>query len=387
MSLRFEFATAGRIIFGSGLIVQAGAEAATLGAHPLVVTGRGSERATPLLEALKSSGLTFEILTTQGEPDIAAVQSGARFARDRGCDTVIGYGGGSVIDASKAIAAMATSPGDIHDHLEVIGKGLPLRVQPLAILAIPTTAGAGAEVTRNAVLRSAGFQVKVSLRSPWLLPRVAIVDPQLTLGLPPDLTASTGLDALTQLIEPYVSIRSNPMADALCLQGMACAARSLRTAFLDGRQMAAREDMALASLLGGMALANAGLGAVHGFAAPLGGMFDAPHGSVCAALLPHVMRANLDALEGDASLPGLRDRFDAIARVLTGRKDAQAEDGLAWIMDTCRLLEVPSLSRWGVTSGTLAALADKAAVASSMKGNPVTFSKAELVGILERALG
>ena len=232
---------------------------------------------------------------------------------------MIGLGGGSAIDAAKAIAALAANGGDPLDYLEVVGRGRSLTQPSLPCIAIPTTAGTGAEVTRNAVLASPEHGIKASLRSATMLPRLALVDPELTYSLPAAVTASTGLDALTQLIEPFTSSKANPLTDALCREGMMRAARSLRTAYEDGRDAAAREDMALASLFGGLALANAGLGVVHGFAGPVGGTFHAPHGAVCAAFLPHVMAVNARALRtrqpGSAALA----RYDEIARILTGQ--------------------------------------------------------------------
>lgn len=193
--------------------------------------------------------------------------------------------------------------GDPLDYAEVIGHGRPLERRSLPLIAIPTTAGTGAEVTRNAVIGSPEHRVKVSLRSPLMLPEVAIVDPELTRDLPPALTASTGLDALTQLIEPLVSCRTNPLTDALCRSGIQRAARSLRRAVEHGEDLVAREDMSLASLFSGLALANAALGAVHGLTGPLGGMFEASHGALCASLLPAVMEANVRALRHRAGTP------------------------------------------------------------------------------------
>ena len=386
MSVRFEFATSARILFGSGLISQAGQAAQTLGRNALVVTGRHPDRAHPLLSSLAAAEVVHHVFPIDGEPDLGTVDAGGRVARERGCDLVIGYGGGSAIDAAKGMAAMATNEGNIYDHLEVIGKGLPLSHPPLPCLAVPTTAGAGAEVTRNAVLRSREFRVKVSLRSPLLLPRVALVDPKLTHSLPPDITASTGLDALTQLIEPFLSKGANPLVDGICREGLACVARSLRRAFAAGDCGPARQDMALASLFGGLALANAGLGAVHGFAAPLGGMFDAPHGAVCAVLLPHVMECNLRALrERQPDHPAL-PRFDEIGQILTGSVGARAEEGIAWIQETCALLQVPGISAWGVKPEDLPTLVEKATAANSMKANPVALTLEELASIAARAM-
>jgi alcohol dehydrogenase class IV len=299
---------------------------------------------------------------------------------------VVGLGGGSSIDAAKAIAALLANGGDPLDYLEVVGLGMPLLRPSAPWMAIPTTAGTGAEVTRNAVLASPEHGVKVSLRSPTMLPRVALIDPELTHSMPPETTASTGLDALTQLIEPYVSSRANPMTDSLCREGMMRVARSLRRACEEGDDVAAREDMALASLLGGLALANAGLGAAHGFAAPVGGAFDAPHGAVCAAFLPPVMQVNVRALgERQPDHPSLR-RYREVARILTGDEGAEVEDGVRWVQQLSADLRVPSLATYGIGPGDFPALVQKAAAASSMKANPIALTPAELEEILERSL-
>jgi alcohol dehydrogenase class IV len=217
-----------------------------------------------------------------------------------------------------------------------------------------------------------------------MLPRLAVVDPELTYHLPPALTASTGLDALTQLIEPYVSIRANPMTDQFCVEGMRRAAGALPRVWENGGDREARCAMAWASLLGGMALANAGLGAVHGFAAPLGGMFPAPHGAVCAALLPHAMAVNLRALR--ARSPEKLIRYDEVARLLTGRPHATAPDGVTWIADLCQKLEIPPLRTYGVGESDLPVLVEKAAQASSMKGNPIVLTEEELREIVSLSL-
>jgi alcohol dehydrogenase class IV len=269
--------------------------------------------------------------------------------------------------------------------LEVIGRAQPLVNSPLPVIAVPTTAGTGAEVTRNAVLHSPKDRVKVSLRSPLMLPRIALVDPQLTLGLPPALTASTGLDALTQLIEPFICKRANPLTDALCCKAIPRVARSLRRAFAHGHDADARSDMAVASLCGGLALANAGLGAVHGFAALIGGMFSAPHGAVCAALLPDVMEANLAAaLRGNDAVE-LTGRFDEVARLVTNSQTARGSDGLAWVRGLCRDLKIPRLRELQIQRGDFAEIADKVASSNSMKANPIAFTLAQLVEILDRA--
>jgi alcohol dehydrogenase class IV len=347
--MRFEFATANRIIFGAGAIRQAGSLAAEFGRRALVTTGRDSTRAKRLLDSLREADVQAVPFAIGGEPDLEMVRRGVALARRERCDLVIGFGGGSALDAGKAIAAMLSNDGDVLDYLEVIGGGKTLARSPAPMLAIPTTAGTGAEVTRNSVLTSPGHRLKVSLRSPLMLPKVALVDPELTWDLPPALTASTGLDALTQLIEPYVSGRANPMTDGLCVEGIKRAARSLRIVLDHSHNGAAREDMALASLFGGLALANAGLGAVHGLAGVIGGMFGAPHGAICATLLPQVMAANLAALRSrDPASPAL-PRYQEIAGLLTGRNSAQADAGVEWISQLVSDLHIPKLGAYGLT--------------------------------------
>jgi alcohol dehydrogenase class IV len=299
---------------------------------------------------------------------------------------VISFGGGSALDAGKAIAAILTNPGDLTDYLEVIGKAQPLVVPPAPFIAIPTTAGTGTEVTRNAVLASKEHRVKVSIRSPLMLARLAVVDPELTYNLPPAVTARAGLDALTQLIEPYVSSRANPMTDGFCREGMRRVSRSLRRAYHDGHDAEARADMSLAALLSGLSLANAGLGVVHGFAGPIGGMFPAPHGAVCAALLPRGMAANIQALRARAPESDVLRRFAEVACTLTGRADARAEDGVEWVSELCREFQIPSLRTYGVGEKDIPALVEKAAMASSMKANPIVLTPPELEAVLAKAL-
>lgn len=384
--MHFEFATAQRVIFGPGTFKQAGAIGKELGQRALVVTGKSVERAQRLSELLAAAGVVREFFSVASEPTTLAVREGVARARAAECDCVIAFGGGSAMDAAKAIAGLLTNGGELSDYLEVIGRGAPLTKPAAPLLAIPTTAGTGAEVTRNAVLASPEHRVKASLRSPHLLPRVALVDSELTLNLTPDLTASTGMDALTQLIEPYVCVRANPMTDGVCVEGMRRAARSLRRAFEHGDDASAREDMALASLFGGVALANAGLGAVHGFAAPIGGMFPAPHGAVCAALLPGVMEANVRALRERAPSSEALRRYDEVARLLTDRPQATADDGVVWTRELCRALQIAPLRTWGLTEANAPVVVEKAMQASSMKANPVTLTAEELSAVLTAVL-
>jgi alcohol dehydrogenase class IV len=363
----FEFATAGRVVFGPGSAERVPALAAEFGSKPFRVGG-------------SRSGADCIV---RGEPTVDLVREGAAKCRGMNCDVVIATGGGSVIDAAKAIAILAANGGDPLDYLEVVGRGQAFSKPALPVVAVPTTSGTGAEVTRNAVLGSPEHGVKASLRSVWMLPRVAVVDPLLTIGLPRDVTVSTGLDALTQLIEPYVSVRANPLTDALCLDGVVRIVRALPRVNRDGSDAEARSEMSYAALLGGMALANAGLGVVHGFAAPLGGRFEAPHGAVCAALLPHGMAANVRALRSRGGDPG---RFTRLAQALTGDSGASAEDGVEFVGSLCRELGVHGLGTYGVRESDVDEIASLAEKASSMKANPLVLTRAELQSVLRAAL-
>jgi len=384
--MRFELATPARILFGEGTLAEVPPAASAMGGRALVVTGASPGRAARLMASLVEAGVTSVPLAVAGEPDVDLIRRGAEMAREERCGLVIAMGGGSAIDAGKALAAMLTNPGDPLDYLEVIGAGRPLRQASAPFIAIPTMAGTGSEVTRNAVLASPEQRVKASLRSASMLPRLAVVDPELTLGLPRAITASTGLDALTQLIEPYVSVRANPMTDLFCVDGIRRAAAALPRAWEDGGDCEARREMAWCSLLGGLALANAGLGAVHGFAAPVGGMFPAPHGAVCAAVLPHAMEINIRAMRRRAPDGEALRRFEEIARLVTGRPHATAEDGAEWIAHLVRRLEIPPLRTYGVSRDDVPALVEKAAKASSMKGNPIALTAEEMGEIITPAI-
>lgn len=383
--MRWEFATATRVIFGPGTRREIGTLARELGRRVLVVTGARPDRSAELLDLLRAAGLEITVFPVSGEPTVATAEAGVARARERASELVIACGGGSALDAGKAIAALLTNPGPVTDYLEVVGCGRPLRSPSLPFIAIPTTAGTGAEVTRNAVLAVPERRVKVSLRSPLMLPRIALVDPELTLGLPPAITAATGLDALTQLIEPYLSCRANPFTDALCAAGIPLAARALPRAFADGTDLAARTDLAQASLWSGMALANAGLGAVHGLAGPVGGRFAAPHGAICAALLPHVFAANWRAVRKRAPNGGLAERFAAVARWLTGNPQADVDAAARWLEERVRDFGIPALRHHGIAEGDFEELTAQAAAASSMKGNPVPLTADELRMILQAA--
>ncbi len=391
----FEFATANRIIFGSGVIVQAGDIAASLGTRALVVTGANAERARPLLDRLGASGVEYVTFSVATEPTVDVAQRGAVAARAAHCNFVIGIGGGSALDSAKATAALLTNDGNIYDYLEVIGQGQPLVHDPAPCLAVPTTAGTGSEVTRNAVLASPEHRVKVSLRSAQMLPDVALVDPELTHGLPPDVTAHSGLDALIQCLEPLVSIHANPLTDGIAWEGLRQAAQSLERAYADAQNpkttdAEAREGMALASLCGGLALANAKLGAVHGLAGPLGGLIDAPHGAICAALLPPALAVNVRTLrEREPKSPRL-GRYTQIFRILTSDditpNKKMLERGIDYVERLGQRLSILGLSHWTLRKADFDAVVEKAARSSSMKGNPIALTDEEVREILERAL-
>jgi alcohol dehydrogenase class IV len=383
--MRFELATAAHIIFGTGTIAELPKLAQEFGKRALLVTGRNTDRAAPVKAGLEGAGIDCALFPVYGEPTLETVRRGAAAARDS-YEIVIGFGGGSAIDGAKAIAALATNSGEPLDYLEVVGHSRPLESAPLPFIAIPTTAGTGAEVTRNAVIGSPEHQVKASLRSPLMLAKIALIDPQLTLDLPPEVTARTGLDTLTQLIEPYVSIRANAMTDMFCIEGMKRVAASLERAFNNGRDLDARESMSFASLLSGLALANAGLGVVHGFASPLGGMLDAPHGALCAAVLPFAAEMTIQALRAHDQHRNVLRRYEEIACILTGERDATPDDGAAWIRELCRNLAIPNLRHYGLDQSQIPQLVTKVGQANSMKANPLTLTTKELTEIAEQAL-
>jgi alcohol dehydrogenase class IV len=388
--MRFEFATAGRIVVGPGSAAELPALAAGLGKRALLVQGRGAAArggpAADLARLLAEHGLVGAISAVDGEPDIATIERAAAQAREARCDMAIGIGGGSVLDTAKAAAALAANPGGALDYMEVIGAGKALEHPALPVVAVPTTAGTGSEVTRNAVVAAPEQRAKASIRHPSLLPRLALVDSTLTHDLPASVTASSGLDALTQLIEPYVSRRAQPISDGLCLEGLARAAWALRRAYHSPDDAAAREAMATASLLSGLALANAGLGAIHGIAAPLCGAYPAPHGAACAALLPHGTAANIRALrQREPDHPAL-GRYARAAEVLLGRAGASPDDLVAWLRELVAELGIAPLRAYGLTAAQIPDLAAQAARASSTRANPLDLDAGELAEAIEAAL-
>ncbi len=385
MGISFQFATSTQIIFENGSFKKVPDLIKELGSKVFIVTGKNTILANQLSEWLIQTNFEFEIFRVFSEPTTQDIEKGTELARISGCNVVAGIGGGSVIDSAKAIAALVTNKGELTDYLEIIGKGQRPEKAPLPFIAVPTTAGTGAEVTKNSVIKSTEKNVKVSLRSDLMFPKIAVIDPGLTLTMPPAITAATGIDALTHLLETFVSSQSNSFIDMLCREGMKRISFSVERAFIDGNDLEARENMAMASMLGGMALTNAKLGAVHGFAGPLGGMFPVPHGAVCACLLPAVMEVNIAALN-EEKMENQLLKFDEVARILTQNNSAVAEDGVIWVKELVKKLKIPSLSEFNLSVNSFPELIEKARNSSSMKGNPVELDYEKLYGILNKSL-
>ncbi len=381
--MTFGFATAGRIMAGAGRAAELPGVLAGLGSRVLVCTGANPARHAGMLAGL---GLPAVVFPVAGEPTIELARAGVAAAREHDADVIAAIGGGSVIDAGKAVAMLLGNGGDPLDYLEIVGSGREITQPAVPCVAVPTTAGTGAEVTANAVLAAPAHHLKASLRSPLMIPRVALVDPQLTVSCPAPVTAASGLDALTQCLEPFVSIQANPLTDGLAREGLGRAAAGLRAAYADGDDLAARADMAVCALLGGIALANAKLGAIHGLAGVIGGTADVPHGMACAALLAPVIEANVQALR--SRQPGHRAlaRYAEAARLLTGKPAASTEDGIAWIRETITLLQVPGLAAFGIRPGHADDVAGQAIRSSSMRGNPVALSHTDLRAIVLQAI-
>jgi alcohol dehydrogenase class IV len=380
--MNFDFSTSNRIIFGQGTLKIIPELVKVLGKNVLIVKSPYPTGFDQLITLLETSGKLCSTFIIENEPTIIDIENAVLQARDFSCDFVVALGGGSVIDTGKAIAALLTNTGILTDYLEIVGKALPITKPPAPLIAVPTTAG---EVTRNAVIGVPEKHIKVSMRSVLLLPKVALVDPELTLSVPANITAHTGMDAFVQVLEPYVSIKANPLTDMFCREGIQKAAQSLLKAYKDGKDIHARVDMSWVSLLGGLCLANAGLGAVHGFAAPIGGMFTVPHGAICASLLTSVMNVNVEAMiEREPQNPALT-RYKEISCIITKNSKSSIIDGIEWIKNLCLELKVPRLSELGIEKESFERIIPLAQEASSMKANPIQLNEQELFEILDQS--
>jgi alcohol dehydrogenase class IV len=384
--VRFDLAVPADIRFGAGRVSEVPQALVGLGAsRVLVVTGRTTSRADAVRSALTEAGVSSAVFPVAAEPSIDLVRTAVQQLSEAGCDAVLGFGGGSALDVAKAVAVLATAGTDPLEHLEVIGAGRPISRPGLPCVAVPTTAGTGSEVTRNSVLSGGG--VKASLRSPLMLPKVAVVDPDLLAGVPRPTIAASGMDALSQLIEPLLSRRANPFSDALARDGIRRSARSLRRAYEEGMADAGvRKDLALASLFGGLCLANSGLGAVHGLAAAAGARLGAPHGAVCAAALAAAVEVNLRALRDRAAGHPALPRLAEVASLLTGKQDAKPEEAISWLRGLTAALSIPGLASYGLGEAEIPAVVAAAQQASSMRANPIELTDAEVREIVTESL-
>jgi alcohol dehydrogenase class IV len=387
----FTFRTAGAITFGRGTREGVAATVARLGQRVLLVTGARSLAASGegdrIHARFAAAGLHVVTLAVSGEPDVDAVDRGAAIAKESDAQVIVAVGGGSVLDAAKAVGVVAANGGSAIDYLEDLpgGGGKGIRTRPLPLVAVPTTAGTGSEVTRNAVLRVPQAGLKRSMRDDRMVPCVAIVDPDLVATAPPEVATAAGLDALAHLVESYVSLGAQPTTDLIALEGARRATLALG-ALADGRVTAragAWDELALASLWGGIALANAGLGAVHGLAAPLGGRCSIPHGAACAALLAPTIRTNVKALRARSRDAPALARYAALARALTGRDDPIH---LAATIGTLRQrLGAKPLAELGAQPAEMSTIVALSR-GGSMKYNPIVLTDTELESIVSAAM-
>jgi alcohol dehydrogenase len=395
MSQLFSIARLPRIEFGAGSIMKLPALLARYGKRVLLVTGGASFRASQHWEdlsmALREQGFDWEIFKVSGEPSPQLVDEAVAALRGGSFDVVLGIGGGSVLDAAKAIAGLLQPGNSVMDHLEGVGPELPYRGPSTPFIAVPTTAGTGSEATKNAVLATHGPDgFKKSFRDEQLVPEYAVIDPDLLATCPPHLIAANGMDAFTQLLESYVSSKANPFTDALAWSGMEAARDGLLAWYEGGAGAAAgREKMAYAALLSGITLAQVGLGSVHGLAAPLGAFFPISHGVVCGTLLEAATRVNIEVMEArDPANPALA-KYARVGRLLRGKTHVDDAGARRLLLQT--LLEwtgrmhLPRLGELGVSETDLPRVIANCR-GSSMKTNPVELSDAEVGNILRARL-
>jgi len=383
-----EFYTPGKIIFGPGGLSQVGTEAKRLGNKVLVVLGRSAMRKSGILDLLthllKENQIEYTIYENiPSDPTVETVDKGTSLARKENCNLVIALGGGSVLDTGKAISAMVTNEGSVADYQEIKGKGKKFQHKTIPFIAIPTTSGSGSEATINAVITNTELGLKKSIRNPWLLPEVALVDPKLTLSLPPHITAICGGDALTQCIEAYLGKKSQVITDALALHAIELIGRSLVRAVKEGNNLEARKDMAMAALLSGLCLSNSGLGAAHALSHPLGVHYKIPHGLSCALLLPYVMEFNLPvATKKIAKIAqALGENISSLSETEAAQR---AVEKIKEIFSQAEIKE--NLSEWGIKEKDFSQII-KGAKGGSLNNNPRKTSEADLIELLYKATG
>jgi alcohol dehydrogenase class IV len=384
--MQFEFSTASKIVFGSGLFNSLGEIIARFGKKTLIICGAPQYLLVKLKELLDAKSIVYTVYLAAGEPTINSIQDTLTSIGQTTYDCIIGIGGGSAIDTAKTISALLTNPGDLTDYLEVIGLKKPIKFPTLPLIAIPTTAGTGSEVTKNAVIGIPTQRVKVSLRSDYLLPKISLIDPELTISLPKNLTATTGLDALTQLIEAYTCLNPSPMIDPICIEGITRISKSFIKAYDDGDDLLAREDMSLASLFSGIALANVKLGVVHGLAGAIGGVTNAPHGAICASLLSNAMSVNIRAIQNRMPNHPVLERYIKIGKILTNNPSATFEKAILWVKNFCQHVKMQPLYSLGLTKTDFDNLIERAQQSSSLKGNPIILFNDEIRTILQDSL-
>jgi alcohol dehydrogenase class IV len=379
-----------RIEFGSGALARLPAIVRSYGAHALLVTGAGSLKNSPswptVTDGFKAQGISWLHLTVPGEPSPQMVDEAVRALGAEAIDVVVGIGGGSALDAAKAIAGLLGPGNSVMDHLEGVGPELPYNGPATPFIAVPTTAGTGSEATKNAVLSVQGPDgFKKSFRDEKLVAEVALVDPDLLATCPPAVIAANGMDALTQLLESYVSSRAAPLTDSLAWGGMKAARDGLLALYADAGDAAARERMAYAALVSGITLAQVGLGSVHGLAAPLGAFFPIPHGVACGTLVATATRVNIEALRmRDPENPAL-EKYAQVGRLISKQGQLDREAAHTVLIDTLdawtRALGLPTLAHYGVTPADIPRIVANSR-GSSMKTNPVRLEDAEIAAIL-----
>ena len=383
-----EFYAPGKIIFGPGGLSQVGAEAKRLGSKVLIVLGKSAMKKSGALDRLThlliENNLEYTIYDNiPSDPTVEIVDTGTSLARKENCNLVIALGGGSVLDTGKAISAMVTNEGSVADYQEIEGKGRKFKTKTLPFIAIPTTSGTGSEATKNAVITNTEFSLKKSIRDPMLIPEVALVDPELTLSLPPHITADCGGDALTQCIESYLGKKSQEITDALSLHAIGLIGKSLVKAVKDGKNLEARKDMAMAALLSGLCLSNSGLGAVHALSHPLGVYYKIPHGLSCAVLLPYVMEYNLPVVT--KKLAKIAQSLGEDISLLSETEAAQrAVERIKEILSQAGIKS--NLSEWEIKKEDFSQLI-KGAKGGSLNNNPRDTSDEDLIELLYKMTG